>query len=135
MIWLKIAAAASVLQAAMAAAQPAPSANYTTVDVEPGKVARIGVYAQGRRDCSPTKLPIVRVVEAPLAGTLTVQPSTVTTSNIPACPNLQLPAQVVSYQGRQGYSTDHVLFSVTYPNGEIALHDVAIRLKEMPKSN
>jgi hypothetical protein len=119
----------------MAAAQAVPSANYTTVDVESGKVSRIGVYAQGHKDCSPSKLPIVRVVEAPVAGTLTVRPGAVTTSTIAACPNLQVPAQVVSYQGRQGYSTDHVLFSVTYPNGEIALYDVGIRLKEMPKAN
>jgi hypothetical protein len=127
--------AAVLLQAAAAVAQPAPSANYTTIDVEPGKVSRIGVYAQGRKDCSLTKAPIVRVVEVPVAGTLTVRPGNIKTASVPNCPDLQVPAQIVLYQGREGASSDRLLYSVTYPNGEIALYDVTIRFKEAVKAN
>jgi hypothetical protein len=136
MKWSKFAfGAALLLQALAAAAQPTPSANYTTIDVEPGKLSRIGLYAQGRKDCSLSKPPIVRVVEVPVAGTLTVRPGNIKTASIPNCPDLQVPAQIVLYQGRDGASSDHLLYSVTYPNGEIALYDVAIRFKEGVKAN
>jgi hypothetical protein len=39
----------------------------------------------------------------------------------------------VTYQVRgKPAGTDHVMYSVTYPNGEIALYDVVIRIKEPP---
>ena len=129
------AGAAVLLQSVAAVAQPAPSANYTTIEVEPGKISRIGIYAQGRKDCSPSKAPIVRVVEVPLAGILTIRPGNIKAATASSCPDLQVPAQIVLYQGREGASSDHILYSVTYPNGEIALYDVAIRFKEVPKAN
>jgi hypothetical protein len=116
------------------AAQPAPSANYTSFNAEAGKPIRIGVYAEARKDCSPTtKLPIVRVVETPQNGIFTVRPGKVTTEAVAGCPGLQVPAQIVTYTGRDGGS-DHVLFSVTFPDGEISLVDVTIHITEAPKA-
>ena len=112
--------------------QPAPTTNYTSIEAEPGKPVQLGYYAQGHKDCSPSKLPIVRVVEAPTLGTLTVRPGELKTDRVPNCPSLNIPAQVVSYQARNSTNaSDHVMYSVTYPNGEIALYDVAIHIKEL----
>jgi hypothetical protein len=117
-------------------AQQAPSANYTSIEAEIGKSTQIGFYAQARKDCSPTKMPVVRVAEAPTAGTLTVRPGQVTTRAVANCPDLHLPAQIVFYNPRDGIvGNDHVMYSVTYPDGEIALYDVSIRIKEAPKTN
>ena len=113
--------------------QAAPSTNYTSVEAEAGKPLQVGYYAQARNDCSPSKLPIVRVVEAPILGTLTVRPGELKTDRVANCPSLKLPAQVVTYQPRdKATGSDHVMYSVTYPDGEIALYDIAIRIKEPP---
>src|SRR5262245_31067649 len=54
--------------------QPAPSTNYTSIEAEPSTPVQVGYYAHANKDCSPSKLPIVRVVEAPTLGTLSVRP-------------------------------------------------------------
>ena len=117
--------------ASTAYGQPAPSTNYTSIEAEAGKSVQVGYYAQAHKDCSPSKLPIVRVAEAPTLGTLSVRPSELQTDRVQNCPKLKLPAQVVTYQARdKATGSDHVIYSVTYPNGEIALYDVAIHIKE-----
>jgi hypothetical protein len=117
------------------AAQPSPSAGYTSLNVEAGKSARIGVYAEARKDCSATtKLPIVRVVEIPAKGTFTVRPAKVATTAVAGCPSLQVPAQVVTYTGRE-YGSDHVSFSVNFPDGGISLVDMTIHIAQAPKAN
>ncbi len=66
-------------------------------------------------------------------GTLSVRPGELKTDRVPNCPSLKLPVQIVTYQARdKATGSDHVMYSVTYPNGEIALYDVSIRLKEPP---
>jgi hypothetical protein len=113
--------------------QPAPSTNYTSIEAEPSKPLQVGYYAQAHKDCSLSKLPIVHVVEAPTLGTLTVRPGELKTDRVPNCPSLKIPAQMVFYQARpKATGSDHVMYSVTYPNGEIALYDVAIHVKEPP---
>ena len=113
--------------------QPAPSTNYTSIEAEPSKPLQVGYYAQAHKDCAPSKMPIVHVVEAPTLGTLTVRPGELKTDRVPNCPSLKIPAQVVLYQARdKATGSDHVMYSVTYPNGEIALYDVAIHIKEPP---
>ena len=118
--------------------QPAPSTNYTSIEAEPNKPVQVGFYAQAHKDCSASKLPIVRVVEVPTLGILSVRPSELKTDRVPNCPSLKVPAQVVTYQARdKSTGSDEVKYSVTYPNGEIALYDVSIRIKEPdhPKEN
>ena len=127
---------ATIMGAAIATGaygQAAPTTNYTSFEAEPGKPVQLGYYAQAHKDCSTSKLPIVRVADAPNLGTLTVRPAELETNRVPNCPSLKIPAQVVSYQARaKATGSDHVMYSVTYPNGEIALYDVAIHIKEPP---
>ena len=117
----------------LTSAQPAPSTNYTSFEVESGKTVQVGYYAQAHKDCTPSKLPIIRVVETPALGTLTVRPAELKTDKVANCPELKLPAQVVSYQSRdKTIGSDNVKYSVTYPDGELALYDLTIRIKEPP---
>lgn len=126
----------TLASASAASAQPAPSINYTSVEVETGKLTRIGYYAQADKNCSPAKLPIVRVAEAPTNGTLTVKPGELQIKELANCPTQRVPAQIVFYQPRESAAgSDHVMYSVAYPNGEIALYDIAIRFKEPVKAN
>ena len=128
-----VAAAMMAGVASGASSQPVPSTNYTSVEAEANKPLQLGAYGQARKDCSTSKLPVVRVVEAPTSGTLTVRPTELKTDRIPSCPGLKISAHVVSYQARaKATGADHVMYSVTYPDGEIALYDVTIRIKEPP---
>jgi hypothetical protein len=125
-----------MLAATTVSAQPSPSTNYTSIEVELGKLSRIGVYAQADRNCSSPKLPIVRVAEPPSNGTLTVRPGEIQMKERAHCPDTRVPAQIVLYQPREAAAgRDHVMYSVTYPNGEIALYDIAIRFKEPARAN
>jgi hypothetical protein len=131
----RIGLVAAMMMASLVSArsQPGPSTNYTSLEAEPSKPLQVGFYAQAHKDCSPSKSPTVRVVEAPTLGTLSVRPNELKTDRVPNCPSLKIPAQVVSYQARdKAIGSDHVMYSVTYPNGEIALYDVTIRIKEPP---
>lgn len=74
------------------------------------------------------------MVEAPTNSTFTVRPGKVTTEAVAGCSRLQVPAQIVFYTGRSDGS-DHVLYSVTYPDGEISLFDVTIHITQAPKAN
>ena len=133
---LKAALVASIVGAAIATGaygQAAPTMNYTSFEAEPGKPVQLGFYAQAHKDCSASKLPIVRVADAPNLGTLTVRPAELKTNRVPNCPSLKLPAQAVSYQARdKATGDDHVMYSVTYPNGQIVLYDVTIHIMEPP---
>ena len=117
--------------------QPEPSSNYTSIEAEPNKPVQVGYYAQAPKDCSPSKLPVVRVVDAPTLGILVVRPRQLNPGSVPNCPSLKVPVQLVTYLARANSTgSDHVKYSVTYPNGEIALYDVTIRIKEpAPKEN
>jgi hypothetical protein len=58
------------------------------------------------------------------------------TDQIAGCPGLKIPAQVIFYQARAGAAgSDHLVYLVTNPTGEVGSYDVTITIKESPKSN
>jgi hypothetical protein len=117
-----------------ALAQPAPTSNYTSFEATPGKPVQLGYYASTHKDCTPAPLPTIRVIEAPKFGTLTVRRGVLTTSNIQGCPRLKISAQVAFYQARTGATgSDHLVYEVTNPTGEVGTYDVTINIKEAPK--
>ena len=68
-----------------------------------------------------------RVIEAPKSGTLTVRRGELKTDQVAGCPGLKIPAQVAFYQARVGASgSDHLVYEVTNPTGEVATYDVTI---------
>jgi hypothetical protein len=117
-------------------AQPAPSSNYTSFDATSAKPVQLGYYASAHKDCTPAPLPTIRVIEAPKSGTLTVRRGELKTDQVAGCPGLRTPAQVVFYQARAGGTgSDHLVYVVTNPTGEVGSYDVTITIKEAPKSN
>jgi len=116
-----------------APAQPAPTSNYTSFEATPGKPVQLGYYASAHKDCTPAPLPVVRVIEAPKSGTLTVRRGELKTDQIAGCPGLKMPAQVVFYQARAGTTgSDHLVYEVTNPTGEVGTYDVTITIKNPP---
>lgn len=119
---------------ALAATAVAQTANYTTREATAETPLQIGVHATANKDCTPSPLPTVRVIEAPKSGTLSVKSATLTTNKIAGCPNLKTPARVVFYQSRSGYAgRDHVIYEVTSSNGQVEIYDVTVEVKVGPK--
>jgi hypothetical protein len=128
--WLALA----FLCSTQAPAQPAPTTNYTSIEVTSGKPTRIGYYAVLRKDCTPGPAPAIRVIEAPKLGTLTVRGGELTTSVTASCPNLKAPAQLLFYLARAGaVGSDHIVYAVISFDGRIDGYDVTITIKEAPK--
>ena len=116
-----------------ATASLAQDANYTSADATPDKPVELSYHASAHKNCAPARLPTIRVIEAPKAGTLTVRKAVLTTNNVTGCPGLKTPAQVVLYLAHAGYAgPDHVKYEVTSENGEVATNDVTITVKAAP---
>jgi hypothetical protein len=112
----------------------AQAANYSSVEATSDKPVQLGYYASAHKNCTPAAMPTIRVIDAPKSGTLTVRKAVLTTDKVAGCPAVKVPAQVVFYQARAGYSgPDHVKYEVTSENGEVATYDVTINVKEAPK--
>ena len=111
----------------------AQSVNYTSVEVDAGKLLRLTYHASAHKDCTAGRLPTVRVVEPPKSGTLTIRVAVLTTTRIQECPKLKMPAQVVFYQSRSDFAGhDRVKYEVTSENGEVATYDTRITVKGAP---
>jgi hypothetical protein len=52
----------------------AQDANYTSFDATSDKPVQLGYYASAHKDCTPGRLPTIRVIEAPKSGVLTAMP-------------------------------------------------------------
>lgn len=120
--------------AAVALAPPAglaQSINYTSMEATAGQALQLTFHGTAHvSDCGPAPLPEVRALEPPQHGFLTVRRGQLTTDRIQKCPNLTVPAEVVFYTGRDGYSgPDHLRYEVTDINGESNIYDVAITVK------
>jgi hypothetical protein len=125
-------ALAAVISTA-AFAQPGPSRNYTSFEATSAKPTQLGYYASAHKDCTPAPLPVVRVIEAPKSGTLTVRRGELKTDRVTGCPGLKTPVQVVFYQARvSATGSDHLVYEVTNPTGEAATYDVTITIREAP---
>jgi len=116
-----------------ALAQPAPTSNYTSFEATSAKPVQLGYYASAHKNCTPAPLPTIRVVVAPKSGILTVRVGELKTNQVAGCPELKTPARVVFYQARAStVGTDHLVYEVTNPTGEVGAYDVTINIKEAP---
>lgn len=119
---------------AVSFAQSPSSNNYTSFDVIPARPLQVGYYASAHKNCTPAALPVIRVIEAPKLGILTVRRGELKTNQVAGCPELMIPAQVIFYQARVGSGgTDHLVYEVTNSAGEVGTYDVTINIKEAPR--
>jgi hypothetical protein len=115
-----------------ATATYAQDANYTSVDATSDKPVQLSYHASAHKNCTPSPLPTIHVIEAPKSGALTVRSGVLTTDKVAGCPGLKTPAQAVFYLAGAGYAgPDHVKYEVTGENGA-ATYDVTITVKAAP---
>ncbi len=54
-------------------AQPAPTSNYTSFEATSAKPVQLGYYASAHKNCTPSPLATIRIIEPPKMGILTVR--------------------------------------------------------------
>ncbi len=127
---------AFVISGVFATTAFAQNTDYTSVEATAGKLVQLTYHASAHKNCTPAPPPTVRVTQAPKAGTLLVRSAILTTGKVTGCPTIKVPAQVVFYQAREGYTgPDHVRYEVANADGEIGSFDVAITVKAAPAPN
>jgi hypothetical protein len=131
---LRILLVACATASLTATATFAQDTNYTSVEATPDKPVQLSYHASAHKsNCSPARLPTIRVIEPPKSGLLTVRKAVLTTDKIAGCPHLKTPAQVMFYAAHAGYvGPDHVKYEITSENGEVATYDVTIDVKAAP---
>lgn len=83
--------------------------------------------------CSSGAL-VVAYRQLALMGRFAVRRGELKTDQIAGCPGLKMPAQVVFYQARAGATgSDHLVYEVTNPTGEVGTFDVTIKIKNPPE--
>jgi hypothetical protein len=118
------------IASSVAAAALGQAANYTSVEATSGKAVQLSYHASAHKNCTPARLPTVRVIEPPTSGVLTVKVAELTTARVGGCPQLKTPARVIFYEARDGYvGADHVNYEVTSETGDVATYDVKITVK------
>lgn len=111
-------------------AQFGPASSYTTIGATRGVSVELRYHGFANNDCTPARSPTIRVIEPPHAGTLTVKPGELTTDKIVGYPSYTTPVQIVFYQAGQGDDdTDHLVYEVTNPNGEVEVFQFTIHIR------
>jgi hypothetical protein len=106
---------------------------YRSVEAQPGRPLRLGVYAALKQDCSVGPLPGIRVTMPPKKGALSVRSGTLKTNRMRRCPQLEAPVQIVLYQANPGSTgDDEVNYEVTNPDGAPQSHSVKIVITARP---
>jgi hypothetical protein len=108
---------------------------FRSVEAQPGRPLRLGVYAVVKRDCSTGPLPEIKVTTAPKKGALAVRSAKLRTNRLIRCPQLETPVQVVLYQANPGSTgPDEVSYNVNNQDGRIQSHTFKITITARPST-
>lgn len=108
------------------------TANYSSQQALQGTPLRLNVHASGNKiTCAPAALPIIKVIEPPTSGTLTIRQGEMTTNKLGNCDRVKLPAQILFYTARSDFiGRDHLVYGLTSANGQGEVFDITIEVKE-----
>jgi hypothetical protein len=91
---------------------------------------RAGWFGKLNPDCSSGPLPQARLINPATNGTVALRRAKVRTSNVRQCPNAELPALVVFYRAKPGYSgTDSFTLEVTGESGVSSRHKFNVNVE------
>jgi hypothetical protein len=91
---------------------------------------RAGWFGKLNPDCSSGPLPQARLINPAANGTVALRRARVRTNNVRQCPNVELPALVVFYRAKPGYSgTDSFTLEVTGESGVPSRHKFNVNVE------
>ena len=101
-----------------------------SVSGPPAQEIRAGWFGKLNPDCSSGPLPEARLINPAANGTVKLRKAKVLTNSVPRCPNAKLPALVVFYRAKPGYSgTDSFTLEVTGESGVPSRHKFNVNVK------
>lgn len=104
-----------------------------TVNVPPGRDARVGIYTSIRPDCTSGPLPAIRLANAPAHGTVTVKRAMLKATNIKQCLAIDVPAFVAYYHALADFSgADEFQLEVTFSGGRKEVQDFKVTVSNAP---
>ncbi|GJE25409.1 4-aminobutyrate aminotransferase [Methylobacterium organophilum] len=116
--------AALFLTASPALAQTTVTRSETAA---PGKVVRLVIAPNLKKDCSPGPTPEIRVTEAPKNGKLVTRATKLKTPASYRCPNKEAEVQALYYQSKAGFSgADAVTVEIKTAEGTVEKQDIRI---------
>lgn len=126
----------ALLSASLAFAVPAYAQTTTTRSetVAPGKVVRLVVSPNLKKDCSTGAMPEIKIVTAPKNGQLRTKSGKLKTPASYRCPNKETQASAVFYKSKSDFSgTDQVVIEIKTAEGTVEKQDIRITV-EAPKA-
>jgi hypothetical protein len=128
-----IAAGPAVLVAAPARAQTETTPVERSVKAQSGRDVRVGVFASMKADCTPGRLPTVRLKETPKNGTVTVKQGRLRATNFKQCLAAEVPAFVAIYRSKADFAGDDELtLEIVNANGKVQLQRVRVTVEKPP---
>jgi len=125
---LKIISLSLTLVTTAAVAQEAPKEH--SVSAQAAQEIRAGWFGKLNQDCSSGSLPEARVINPAANGVVTLRKARVRTNNVPRCPNAELPALVVFYRAKFGYSgADSFTLEVKGESGVPSIHKFNVKVE------
>jgi hypothetical protein len=129
--------AAAISGAALCCLASAASAQTSQVfrnaEAVAGKVTRLGVVSNLKKDCKLGAPAEVKVVTAPKNGALEVRDGKVKTSERTRCPNLEISVKAILYKAPAKFrGEDQAVFEIKNADGELRSVTVKINVSERP---
>jgi hypothetical protein len=112
----------------MAAAQ---TTNYSSIEVTADQPVQLSYHASAHKStCEPAPAPQVHVIQPPRMGSLIVRKAMLRTDKIAGCPGMNVPARVVFYNAKEGYTgEDKVKYEAISASGEVTTYEVTLTIK------
>lgn len=99
--------------------------------VQSGREVRVAVFASIKPDCTPGRLPTVRLKATPKHGTVAVKQGRLRATNIKQCLAAEVPAFVAMYRSLPGFEgSDALTLEVIHADGKIQLQHIQISVEK-----
>lgn len=119
--------ALSVLGSVQLACAQAPVVE-RALKTPPGQGVRVGIYTSIRSDCTSGPLPAIRLVHAPLHGSVTVRRAMLKATNIKQCLAIDAPALVAFYRAGTDFAgADDFDLEITFAGGRVEIQRFHMR--------
>jgi hypothetical protein len=123
----------AILSLAVAGPAVAQTSNYRSMDIVPGKPARIAVVTALKKDCTAGTIGGVKVVTVPKNGNLSLKRGKLKTPASFRCPNVETQAEAVFYQPKAKFSgDDEIVYETKSADGAIERFTVKLTVGAKP---
>jgi len=124
-------AGAIALSTAIAGAETATVER--NVKAQSGRDVRVGIFASMKPDCTPGRLPTVRLKETPKNGTITVKQGRLRATNFKQCLGVEVPAFVAIYRSQPNFAgSDELTLEVVNAEGKSRLQRIQVTVEKPP---